>query len=128
MLYLCWICFQRRINLISQSTSVFEERQGLHRLNSFSGGVRFGYKVGQIGPKWDKSVTFSDHISVHFGARQQSDMKKSRMCPFWGQSDTLDLETDGNLTPNPNVFLLYSGVRFVNNWVRLVPNRTTQGF
>ena len=25
---------------------------------------RFGSKVGQIGPKWDKSGTFSDQISV----------------------------------------------------------------
>ena len=30
--------------------------------------VRFRPKVGQIGHKWDKSVTFSDQISVHFGA------------------------------------------------------------
>ena len=28
----------------------------------------FGSKVGQIGPIWDKSGTFSDQISVHFGA------------------------------------------------------------
>jgi len=28
--------------------------------------ARFGPKVGQIGPKWDKSGTFSDPISVHF--------------------------------------------------------------
>jgi len=28
--------------------------------------VRIGLKVGQIGPKWDKSGTFSDQISVHF--------------------------------------------------------------
>ena len=26
---------------------------------------RFGSKVGQIGPSWDKSGTFSDQISVH---------------------------------------------------------------
>ena len=26
---------------------------------------RFGFKVGQIGPKWDKSGAFSDQISVH---------------------------------------------------------------
>ena len=26
--------------------------------------VRFGSKVGQIGPKWDKSGTFSDQISM----------------------------------------------------------------
>ena len=30
-------------------------------------GVRFGYKMSQIVPKWGKSVTFSDQISVHFG-------------------------------------------------------------
>ena len=28
----------------------------------------FGSKVGQIGPKWDKSRAFLDQISVHFGA------------------------------------------------------------
>ena len=26
---------------------------------------RFGSKVGQIGPKWDKSGAFSDQISLH---------------------------------------------------------------
>ena len=26
---------------------------------------RFGSKVGQLGPKWDKSGSFSDQISVH---------------------------------------------------------------
>ena len=30
--------------------------------------VRFAYKVDQIGPKWDTSGNFSDHISVHFGS------------------------------------------------------------
>ena len=30
---------------------------------------RFGYKVGQIGPKWDKSGAFSDQISVHLAPR-----------------------------------------------------------
>ena len=30
--------------------------------------VRFWPKVGQIGTKWDKSGTFSDKISVHFGS------------------------------------------------------------
>ena len=34
-----------------------------------------GSKVGQIGPKWDKSRTFSDQISVHFGSAK-SDRKK----------------------------------------------------
>ena len=37
--------------------------------------VRFGPDVGQIGPKWDNSGTFSDQISVHFGFQ-------SRNCPI----------------------------------------------
>ena len=32
-------------------------------------GVRFGYKISQIVPKWGKSVTFSDQISVNFGSK-----------------------------------------------------------
>ena len=32
---------------------------------------RFGSKVGQIGPKWDKSGAFSDQISVHLARRRQ---------------------------------------------------------
>ena len=40
----------------------------------------FGPKMGQIGPKWDKSGTFSDQISVHFGTAApkllKSDLKK----------------------------------------------------
>ena len=42
--------------------------------------VRLIPKVVQIGPKWDKPGTFSDHISVNFGAVRQnvlkSDLKK----------------------------------------------------
>ena len=30
---------------------------------------RFGSKVAQIGPKWDKSGAFSDQISVHLAHR-----------------------------------------------------------
>ena len=55
---------------------------------------RFGSKVGQIGPKWDKSGAFSDQISVHFGSIElKSDLKKSRICPIWGQSDLLWSQT-----------------------------------
>ena len=32
---------------------------------------RFGSKVGQIGPKWDKSGTFTDQISVHLAQGRQ---------------------------------------------------------
>ena len=47
--------------------------------------------MGQIGAKWDKSGTFSDQISVHFGADApkctEICSKKSRICSIWGQSD-----------------------------------------
>ena len=41
--------------------------------------ARFGPKVGQIGPKWDKSGTFSDQISVHFNSKssKSQDLLKS---------------------------------------------------
>ena len=32
---------------------------------------RFGSKVGQIGTEWDKSVAFSDQISVHLAPLRQ---------------------------------------------------------
>ena len=55
--------------------------------------VRFGFKVVQIGPKWDKSGTFSDHISVHFVSASKNvmefDLKNSRICPVWSQSEPL---------------------------------------
>ena len=66
-------------------------------------GGRFGSKVGQIGPKWDKSGAISDQFSVHlapnpglFQIRFQfstvhlasnaliSNLKKLRICPIWG--------------------------------------------
>ena len=47
----------------------------------------FGFKVGHIGPKWDKSGAFSDQISL------KSDLKKTRICPIWGQSDPLWSQT-----------------------------------
>ena len=47
-------------------------------------GRQIGPKVGQIDTKWDKSGTFSDQNSVHFGAVRQnvlnSDLKKSQIC------------------------------------------------
>ena len=57
-------------------------------------------KLGQIGPKWDKSVTFSDQISEHFGAGRQNALKlilkSPRFVPFGGQSDPI---WKHNLTP-----------------------------
>ena len=59
--------------------------------------VRFGLKVGQIGPKWDKCWTFSDKISVHFGSLSQnvlkSYLKKSSICTICGQSNPNDKYT-----------------------------------
>ena len=59
----------------------------------YSRDVRFETKVGHIGPKWDKSKTFLDQISVHFGSPSQnelkSDLKKSQICLIWGYSDQL---------------------------------------
>ena len=60
--------------------------------NAFVSDARFGHKVGQIVPKWDKSETYWDiirfHNSVHFGSVSnnilKSDLKKFEICPFWG--------------------------------------------
>ena len=43
------------------------------------GAVKFGSQVGQIGPKWDISGTFSDQISVHLTRGRQSE-------PLWSQT------------------------------------------
>ena len=55
--------------------------------------------------KTDKSGTFSDQISVHFGAPRQnvlkSDLKKSRICPcteIWSEK-VLDLSILGRIWP-----------------------------
>ena len=81
-------------------------RGSFYILNSQTREVRIWRKVDQIGPKWDKSRTFSNQISVHLDksgtfsdqisvhlARQRqmhlkSDLKKPRICPIWGQSDS----------------------------------------
>ena len=48
-----------------------------------SGDGKFVPKVIQIGPKLDKSVTFSDEILVHFGNVLKTDLKKSHIYPIW---------------------------------------------
>ena len=55
----------------------------------YSRDGRFGTKVGQIGPKWDKSGAFSDQVSVHlapvpFGAN----------LTHFGAKPTIPAETD----------------------------------
>ena len=58
-----WFTFGlKRTLLISQSDIAGGRSAGMSNARLFY--------VGQIDPKWDKSVTFSDHIS-----------------PIWGQSD-----------------------------------------
>ena len=49
-------------------------------------GVRFGPKLGQIGPKWYKPETFSYQISVHF------DMPKCTQ--IWSEKVTLKAKSD----------------------------------
>ena len=50
---------------------------------------RFGSIVGQIGPKLDKSVTFSDQISVHFHEKRTGFVQFwSNLTDFWSQSVT----------------------------------------
>ena len=47
-------------------------------LVQYMGGI-FGNIVGQMGPKWDKSGTFSDQISAGRQNVLKSDLKKPRM-------------------------------------------------
>ena len=44
--------------------------------------------MSQIGPKWDKSLTFSDTISVHFFIMYWIIIWNSRIYPIWGQCDS----------------------------------------
>ena len=54
--------------------------------------------MGQIVHKCDKSGTFLDQISVHFGLTSRhvlkSDITKFRICPIWRQSDILWAKRD----------------------------------
>ena len=53
----------------------------------------FGSKVGKNGTKYDKSGTFEDIFSVHFGSESQNvlkiDLQKSQIFPTWNQSDPI---------------------------------------
>ena len=42
--------------------------------------------LGQIGPKWDKSGTFTEPKCT------QTDLKKSQICSIWGQYTETDLK------------------------------------
>ena len=62
--------FQKLISKVQDLTFTQYDR---HRPNSDKPDRdgRFGPKVGQIGPKWDKSGAFSDQISVHLARWRQ---------------------------------------------------------
>ena len=65
---------------------------------------RFGSKVGQIGPNWDKSGTFSDQISVHLAQKRQNvlkcDVKKLWICLIWWQFLRFRFETSCSRSVN----------------------------
>ena len=52
----------------------------------YNKNAKFGLKLGQIDPKWDKSDIFLDQISVHFGSPSQNvlkfDLKSLIFVPF----------------------------------------------
>jgi len=52
----------------AKNLGIKERRTCHHTCSTGLPELRLGPKVGQIGPKWDKSRTFSDQISVHFGS------------------------------------------------------------
>ena len=92
--------------------------------------TRFGNKVGQIWPKWDKSVTFPDHISVHSGSpsHTKTDLKKVRHLSHLG---TIWPNLEPNMVPlgktlytggNHNSWPACTDVRFSRHVVRLVLN------
>ena len=52
-------------------------------------------QVGQFGPKWDKSGTFSDHISVYFRLSEPGFVPFGFNLTYFGpKSDTPELEID----------------------------------
>ena len=78
--------------------------------------ARSGSKVVQIGPKWDKSGTFSDHISVQFGSVSQNVLK-------------FDLKDKLNIVKKLKMenYLIWKSSRFVpfrsnRIWTTLGPN------
>ena len=62
-------------------------------------GGRFGFKVDQIGPKWDKSGAFSDQISVHLAQGPTLEINLPSLVPRERQ---IDEETG-------NTFLIQGG-------------------
>ena len=64
------ICHLSQVRgVLSCSLNCDQGRRYVRVSLSLSRDGRFGSKVGQIGPKWDKSGAFSDLISVHLAPR-----------------------------------------------------------
>ena len=77
-------------------------------------------KFGQIGPKWDKSGTYYMISFSTFWLGEpkctETDLKKSQICPIWGQSDQI---WKSNLT-----YLIPAGSRFLSempDWLEMAP-------
>ena len=60
-------------------------REGLIRV------LRFGSKVGQVGPKRDKSGTFQDQFQYICA---KTNLKKSQICLIWSQPDPFGAKPD----------------------------------
>ena len=71
--------------------------------------VTDGAKLAKIGHKLDTLRTFSDqfqYILVRRAKFTETGIKKSQICPIWGQSDPIWMH---NLTiPDPGVSTLYN--------------------
>ena len=63
-----------KVNELKRATLEHGKNMRRSRENAREKNVRFGSKVGQIGPKLNKSGTFSDQISVHFGSARRAKM------------------------------------------------------
>ena len=75
------ICHLSQVRgVLSCSLNCDQGRRYVRVSLSLSRDGRFGSKVGQIGPKWDKSGAFSDLISVHL-ARTFSDQISVNLAP-----------------------------------------------
>ena len=71
-------------------------------INGDQGWKKMASKLGQIGPKWDKSGIFSDQVSVYFASVSQNVLKlilkKSHICPILGQSKPIWMPNLKSLT------------------------------
>ena len=87
---------------------------------SNSWAVSFASKVSQIGPKWDKSETFSDHISVYFGL-----LWAWIWHPWWTIVWYFVVCTGDNQASNFSIFIWKT--QLLNYWPRLLINRSGCG-